>query len=358
MDGAAVKAQRSGALSYCSACLGGEPERAGRQLHGASHTRKSSADFRAKACLFFICHIWPCPFSAQRRPPTHSGGRRCILIFGSMQEGRRKRTVCSGSSAISIRAPVGGEVSSRTSPAQSISKFQYTPLCRGRRTGLRISELCGLFQFPPCVWGDVARSWRFTIRAYFNSHPRVWGDDLALQGLVGLLISIPAPVWGATGVGVIHPQKVHISIHAPVWGATKAASNASAHGSISIHAPVWGATCRSYATGRCRRFQFTPPCGGRRGQQRHQSIQIVISIHAPVWGATVRLLAVDGGKAISIHAPVWGATDVLCAVGRRGGISIHAPVWGATRARWWARWWPSNFNSRPRVGGDSKFIQK
>lgn len=155
MDGAAVKAQRSGALSYCSACLGGEPERAGRQLHGASHTRKSSADFRAKACLFFICHIRPCPFSAQRRPPTHSGGRRCILIFGSMQEGRRKRTVCSGSSAISIPAPVGGRSilphlagtkhfqisihapvwgATEAMPASGMRRaFQFTPPCGGRQ---------------------------------------------------------------------------------------------------------------------------------------------------------------------------------------------------------------------------------
>ena len=137
------------------------------------------ADFRTKASSFFIRHIRPCPFSAQRRPPTHSGGRRCILVFGPMQEGRRKRTVCSGSSAISIRAPVGGEVSSRTSPAQSISKFQYTPLCRGRRTGLRISELCGLFQFTPLCGGRRSRV--------------LWLGFL-------ILISIPAPVRGATSL--------------------------------------------------------------------------------------------------------------------------------------------------------------
>ncbi len=115
-------------------------------------------------------------FSVQRRPPTHSGGRRCILIFGSIQEGRRKRTVCSGSSAISIRAPVGGEVSSRTSPAQSISKFQYTPLCRGRRTGLRISELCGLFQFTPKCRGRPSGPMRSPSTTYFNSRPRAGGD--------------------------------------------------------------------------------------------------------------------------------------------------------------------------------------
>lgn len=171
VDGAAVKAQRSGALSYCSACLGGEPERAGRQLHVASHTRKSSADFRTKACSFFICHIRPCPFSVQRRPPTHSGGRRCILIFGSIQEGRRKRTVCSGSSAISIPAPVWER-----------------PLHIGPIHFIRVL-------IPAPAWGATQQGSPAGIsHSDFNSRPHVGGDWRQRLSEALLSISIHAPV--------------------------------------------------------------------------------------------------------------------------------------------------------------------
>ena len=41
--------------------------------------------------------------------------------------------------------------------------------------------------------------------------------------IINLLISIHAPVWGATN-GKLFPLHVHrISIHAPVWGATAGA---------------------------------------------------------------------------------------------------------------------------------------
>ena len=55
-----------------------------------------------------------------------------------------------------------------------------------------------------------------------------------------------------------------ISIHAPVRGATAAYCRERNSGIISIHAPVRGATCR--------------PMG--------EGLTLFISIHAPVWGAT------------------------------------------------------------------------
>ncbi len=56
-----------------------------------------------------------------------------------------------------------------------------------------------------------------------------------------------------------------ISIHAPVWGATDSGNPFVARTTISIHAPVWGATaqqnlCKSLE----KLFQFTLPCGERR----------------------------------------------------------------------------------------------
>ncbi|MBY0730790.1 hypothetical protein [Streptococcus sp. 2018162] len=40
----------------------------------------------------------------------------------------------------------------------------------------------------------------------------------------------------------LHLYMTLISIHAPVWGATGLISNDYISSSISIHAPVWGAT--------------------------------------------------------------------------------------------------------------------
>ena len=66
----------------------------------------------------------------------------------------------------------------------------------------------------------------------------------------------------------------------------------------------------------------------------------------------------DEPEKISIPAPVWGATDADVPGGGRYSISIHAPVWGATADQLHRANHSLYFNSRPRVGGDSKFIQK
>ena len=78
-----------------------------------------------------------------------------------------------------------------------------------------------------------------------------------------------------------------ISIHAPVKGATLEARGYGEQLKISIHAPVKGAT-----GAQCRDHQHS-----------HR-----ISIHAPVKGATRECRVVIEGEVISIHAPVKGAT--------------------------------------------------
>ncbi len=86
-----------------------------------------------------------------------------------------------------------------------------------------------------------------------------------------------------------------ISIHAPVWGATKyGITNSNSIGIISIHAPVWGATglCLYNRTKR-QAFQSTHPYGVRRQDLKDKGIDIHISIHAPVWGATNRYISLN-----------------------------------------------------------------
>ena len=55
-----------------------------------------------------------------------------------------------------------------------------------------------------------------------------------------------------------------VSIHAPVWGATEGVAVSAEGVAVSIHAPVWGATNWFRSRSFWRMFQSTPPYGGRR----------------------------------------------------------------------------------------------
>ena len=78
--------------------------------------------------------------------------------------------------------------------------------------------------------------------AYFNPRSREGSDGLG-HGLKPVeIISIHAPVKGATDYYLVRPKSVKISIHAPVKGATEQIKLSSLRNGISIHAPVKGAT--------------------------------------------------------------------------------------------------------------------
>ena len=82
-------------------------------------------------------------------------------------------------------------------------------------------------------------------------------------------------------------MNIIISIHAPVWGATDKIRTTMNYNNISIHAPVWGATLQIY-TGIRQRGYFNSR--SRVGSDLVISKNYInlydISIHAPVWGAT------------------------------------------------------------------------
>ena len=81
------------------------------------------------------------------------------------------------------------------------------------------------------------------------------------------LVSIHAPVKGATMDDWPPALRVRVSIHAPVKGATSRLADTLSKLRVSIHAPVKGATSG-------------PECGRSCGG---------VSIHAPVKGATTCL---------------------------------------------------------------------
>ena len=166
------------------------------------------------------------------------------------------------------------------------------------------------------------------------------------------MISIHAPVWGATNALTNALKSSGISIHAPVWGATQMLSIPMFSAHISIHAPVWGATarlplnvcaCEFQSTRPCGArqikdygdiipvsFQSTRPCGARRNQLDAPLQTLFISIHAPVWGATYRtVLKLLYHTDFNPRARV-GRDDLSIKVDHDKKISIHAPVWGAT----------------------------
>ena len=75
---------------------------------------------------------------------------------------------------------------------------------------------------------------------YFNSHPRVGGDDYSEKLEVD----------------------VEISIHTPAWGVTRQQCRNHQHRQISIRTPAWGVTGDNSIVTYANAFQFAPPRGG------------------------------------------------------------------------------------------------
>ena len=258
---------------------------------------------------------------------------------------------------VSIHAPVWGATEFSVLESHAYMLFQSTRPCGARRA---------LANKP--LW----------LNAGFNPRARVGRDPRQSRESIRVLVSIHAPVWGATPNSMPNMADSVVSIHAPVWGATQQLGRAMTkppsfnprarvgrdrrresrppvpgsfnprarvgrdpsglsgrrdRGAVSIHAPVWGATRAGFAVSACRReFQSTRPCGARPQHIGPVGLESQVSIHAPVWGAT---------------ASRFDALTML-------GVSIHAPVWGATAARAAACGCAAaGFNPRARVGRDS-----
>ena len=177
-------------------------------------------------------------------------------------------------------------------------------------TGIADADPAGdLFQFTPPRGGRHLPVCSCGRRSHFNSRPRVGGDqDAGAHRLGGINFNSRPRVGGDSFPEPLCKCVLCISIHAPAWGATLA------YMKILYH----------------NLFQFTPPRGGRLQLGFSAGTFTFISIHAPAWGATVNLVRHVLFYMISIHAPAWGATRRAAVHGPRG----------------------TDFNSRPRVGGD------
>ncbi len=102
-----------------------------------------------------------------------------------------------------------------------------------------------------------------------------------------MVISIHAPLRGATiTTAAISPFST-ISIHAPLRGATTATPRRPTEDEISIHAPLRGATLARRFASLATIFQSTLPCGERQQELTGDPQRDSISIHAPLRGATI-----------------------------------------------------------------------
>ena len=125
-----------------------------------------------------------------------------------------------------------------------------------------------------------------------------------------------------------------ISIHAPVWGATGDLQGALQILDISIHAPVWGATQNGrWCTAWNQYFNSRSRVGSDLQVIAHPVTTSLISIHAPVWGAT-------------LYPCLWLFISVNFNSRSRVGSD---PDWLHKRIR------TCYFNSRSRVGSDLGF---
>ena len=163
---------------------------------------------------------------------------------------------------ISIHAPVWGATRCRLSIVILLT-FQSTRPCGARR------HLCAKTRQCP----------------HFNPRARVGRDGLHLRVNGQVIISIHAPVWGATLVRPIH-------VEPPKFQSTRPC----------------GARHETYPEGnKDGAFQSTRPCGARRTYPRKRCSERYFNPRARV-GRDMFKLLLHTNVTISIHAPVWGAT--------------------------------------------------
>ncbi len=283
-----------------------------------------------------------------------------------------------GRTRFNPRPRAGGDAHLRQRAARR-ERFQSTPP-RGGRPLIHQSVLLLIsFNPRPRAGGDTLRlnTWRL-ICVFQSTPPR--GGRLLRSAVLDELgdVSIHAPARGATLESFDVPCPcLAVSIHAPARGATfKSREVWGLLTSFNPRPRAGGDTHTASKEGRqpCfnprpraggdqgfqiharpdKRFQSTPPRGGRRQPGHRHRHHRCVSIHAPARGATVFNAALDEPDEVSIHAPARGATL------RRPWLSRAPSTFQSTPPRGGRRLWRCvslpfhRFNPRPRAGGDAQ----
>ena len=141
--------------------------------------------------------------------------------------------------------------------------FQSTHPCGVRLKAAVLQTIVQEFQSTHPCGVRLALPFSRITKQCFNPRTRVGCDFGTAKNGHDYLVSIHAPVWGATyHLSCQTPWTV--SIHAPVWGATTLQAYYQNGSTVSIHAPVWGATINTKGEYANLKFQSTHPCGVRR----------------------------------------------------------------------------------------------
>ena len=190
-------------------------------------------------------------------------------------------------------------------------------------------------------------------------------------------VSIHAPAWGATAAADAGWHRVRVSIHAPAWGATRRGQLMRTVRSFNPRPRVGGDPAPRADGSRPSRCCFNPRprVGGDRGDRALRRLLRCFNPRPRVGGDLSRAgdhrvrkfqsTPPRGGRphrtpALDRHAP--RVFNPRPRVGgdrrpdaphraRRWSVSIHAPAWGATPP---AVEISDGFNPRPRVGGDPR----
>ena len=192
---------------------------------------------------------------------------------------------------VSIHAPVWGAtdagcLTSREDP------FQSTRPCGARPRLLYIGFILGDVSIHAPVWGAT---WSLLAKSVpvgrFNPRARVGRDPPTPHSRTPGSCFNPRARVGRDADQREQGQADVVSIHAPVWGATTAGRK---HATLTLFQSTRPCGARP-ATPHSRRprnsFQSTRPCGARREPDSIFNAVDVVSIHAPVWGATARRLS-------------------------------------------------------------------
>ena len=210
----------------------------------------------------------------------------------------------------------------------------------------------------------------------FNPRPREGGDGEVYHGFPRLGVSIHAPARGATvhllavalHVDCFNPRpreggdqdrcrlsciSCMVSIHAPARGATVAGVVASGNPKKFQSTPPRGG--RRHTDTRCTcaaMFQSTPPRGGRRREDEELFDFMDVSIHAPARGATLFQTQLPPRQPCFNPRPREGGDTHGRAWHMPGSaVSIHAPARGATSNCRFCSSNSSRFQSTPPRGG-------
>ena len=124
---------------------------------------------------------------------------------------------------------------------------------------------------------------------------------------------------------------------------------------ISIHAPAWGATEQLDDTGVGIAFQFTPPRGGRRFVGKEHNPRGTYFNSRPRVGGDSQLSATQIPAFSFQFTPPRGGRRIRSTI-KNCIISFQftPPRGGRPRRPLHRRQDRRHFNSRPRVGGDSR----